>query len=64
LARDVKHSRKPNAEAELVRERMIYRTRKNIAPGEEITVDYGEEYYPLYLTKTGCRCSACVTSRE
>ena len=61
LARYVNHSCKPNAEAELVRGRMMYRARKNIATGEEITVDYGEEYYELYLAKGGCRCSACLT---
>ena len=63
LARYVNHACKPNAQAELVRGRMMYRARKNIAAGEEITVDYGEEYYELYLAMTGCRCPACVTSR-
>ena len=62
LARYVNHSCEPNAEAELVRGRMMYRAIKTIAPGEEITSDYGEEYYDLYLAKGGCRCACCLTS--
>lgn len=67
LARYVNHACKPNAAAELVRGRMMYRARRAIAPGEEITVDYGEEYHALYLAKAGCRCASCeapaLTSR-
>jgi hypothetical protein len=39
---------------------MMYRALKDIAVGEEITVDYGEEYYALYLAGGGCRCMACA----
>src|SRR5664279_2797330 len=60
LARYVNHSCTPNAEAELVRGRMMYRALKTIPAGEEITIDYGEDYYELYLAKSGCRCAACV----
>jgi hypothetical protein len=42
---------------------MVYRARKAIAPGEEITVDYGEEYFDRFLKKAGCRCQACRTKR-
>jgi len=60
LARYVNHSCTPNAEAELVRGRMMYRALKTIPAGAEITSDYGEEYYELYLAKNGCRCAACA----
>ncbi len=60
MARYVNHSCDPNAEAELVRDRMMYRALQNIAAGEEITIDYGEEYVELYLAKTGCKCTACM----
>lgn len=64
LARYVNHSCEPNAEAELVRGRMMYRALKAIPAGEEITSDYGEEYYELYLAKNGCRCAACGEAKR
>ncbi len=60
LARYVNHSCEPNAEAELVRGRMMYRALQAIPAGQEITIDYGEEYYELFLAKDGCRCVACA----
>ena len=30
-----------------------------ILPGEEITFDYGEEYFVLFFKKSGCRCADC-----
>jgi SET domain-containing protein len=59
MARYVNHSCDANAEAELVRGRMVFRAEKTIAAGEEITIDYGEEYMELYLAKIGCKCAAC-----
>jgi SET domain-containing protein len=61
LARYVNHSCKPNAEAELERGRMIFRACKRIAPGDEITIDYGEEYLEFYFGKHGCLCEGCRT---
>jgi hypothetical protein len=63
LARYVNHSCRPNSEAELVRGKMMYRAVKNIAEGDEITVDYGKKYKALYFGKTGCRCAACRARR-
>lgn len=59
LARYVNHACAPNTEAELLRGRMMFRALKKIAPGDEITIDYGEEYIELYFGKTGCLCPAC-----
>ena len=58
VARYVNHACKPNAEAELVRGRMLFVARKRIRSGEEITIDYGEEHMRLYF-RDGCRCAAC-----
>jgi SET domain-containing protein len=60
LARYVNHACDPNTEAELLRGRMMFRAVKSIAPGEEITLDYGEEYIDLYFGKTGCLCASCA----
>ena len=59
VARYVNHACEPNAEAQLVRGRMLYRAVRPIAPGEEITIDYGEEHVQLYFDD-GCKCTACV----
>jgi uncharacterized protein len=40
---------------------MLYRAIKRIRPGEEITIDYGEEHMQLYF-KQGCKCAACRPS--
>ncbi len=64
LARYVNHACKPNTEAELLRGRMMFRAVKNIAPGEEITLDYGEEYIDLYFGKTGCLCASCRPAKK
>lgn len=58
LARYVNHACKPNAEAELVRGRMLYRAVRRIRAGEEITIDYGEEHVQLYFVD-GCKCAVC-----
>ena len=62
MARYVNHSCDPNTEAELLRGRMMFRAIKTIAAGDEITIDYGEEYVELFFTKTGCKCMDCKTS--
>lgn len=59
LARYVNHACDPNTEAELTRGRMMFRAVKAIEPGEEITLDYGEEYIDLFFGKTGCLCATC-----
>jgi SET domain-containing protein len=58
LARYVNHACRPNAEAVLVRGRMLYRARKRIRAGEEITIDYGEEHMRIYF-RDGCKCAGC-----
>lgn len=61
-ARYINHSCKPNAEAEIDEEESKVRilARKKILPGEEITYDYGKEYWDEYIKPHGCRCHACT----
>lgn len=60
MARYVNHSCKANAEAYTSRGKMKFRAEKTIRAGDEITIDYGEEYMEMYLAKTGCKCAACM----
>ncbi len=66
LGRYVNHSCRPNAESVVRKGRMRFVASRAIAAGEEITIDYGEEYLALFFKKSGCRCAACraKTSRR
>ena len=59
IARYANHSCRPNAESDVVRGKVILRAIKTIKPGDEITYDYGEEYFELFLAPIGCRCVKC-----
>jgi uncharacterized protein len=59
LGRYVNHSCKPNAEPVRRKRRMVFVALRAIAPGEEITFDYGKEYVDSYIKPSGCRCLAC-----
>ena len=61
IARYANHACRPNAEAYLSKGRIMLRAVRPIADGEEITYDYGEEYFDLFLKAAGCRCASCVS---
>jgi uncharacterized protein len=63
LARYANHSCRPNAESDIVKGKVIFRAIRNIAPGDEITYDYGEEYFELFLG-AGCKCEKCMEDRR
>lgn len=60
LGRYLNHSCAPNAEPVLRSGKIVFVALRAIAPGEEITYDYGEEYFALYIEPAGCRCAACM----
>jgi SET domain-containing protein len=64
IGRYANHSCRPNAESALVKGKVILRAIKTIAPGEEITYDYGPEYFELFIKPTGCRCAKCAGVRK
>lgn len=65
VARYANHSCDPNAESEEDRRARIFITAiRNIAPAEEITFDYGEEYVAEHITPYGCLCRSCVLKKE
>ncbi len=59
LGRYVNHSCAPNAEAVVRQGRIAIVALRDIAPGEEITMDYGPDYFALFIAPAGCRCAAC-----
>ena len=64
IARYANHSCRPNAESDVVKGKAILRAIKNIDPGEEITYDYGREYFEIFLKASGCKCAKCVARRR
>lgn len=64
IARYANHSCRPNAESDVVRGRIILRAIKTIRPGEEITYDYGRDYFEAFLKPIGCKCLACIEKRR
>ncbi len=64
LGRYLNHCCDPNAEAVLRAGRIVFVALRAIAAGEEITLDYGEEYFELYIKPLGCRCAACAAKRR
>jgi uncharacterized protein len=64
-ARYINHSCRPNAEAFLSQNRRVWIwTRRNIKPGEEITYDYGKEYFEGIIEPMGCRCDKCASKKR
>jgi uncharacterized protein len=59
IARYINHSCRPNAEALTGRRSVSIYATKTIQPGDEITYDYGREYFVTILKPIGCRCVAC-----
>lgn len=65
IARYANHACKPNAESDVSakKRRVLIRAIRDIAPGEEITYDYGEDYFKIFLKPMGCKCDSCEKKR-
>ena len=59
LARYTNHSCNANAKAILRKGQIVLVALRSIAMGEEITFDYGKDYFDLFIKDSGCRCSEC-----
>ena len=59
LARYINHSCRPNAEADVKGHKIIISSIRTIHPGDEITYNYGRNYFNAYIKDKGCRCTAC-----
>ena len=58
IARFINHSCAPNCEVRVSRRRLRIFALRTIRPGEELSYDYGEEYFELHLAGL-CRCAKC-----
>src|SRR5262249_62155559 len=59
VARYMNHSCWPNATPLVRKGKIVFVALRAISPGEEITYNYGKEYYDYFLRNGGCRCARC-----
>jgi SET domain-containing protein len=59
IARYINHSCKPNAESDVKGHKVIITAIRTIHPGDEITYNYGRNYFNAFIKPHGCRCLAC-----
>lgn len=59
LARLMNHSCRPNCEAEMDGKRIFIYSKRVVKAGEELTYDYGKEYWDDHIGPDKCRCSKC-----
>jgi len=62
-ARYINHSCAPNCDADGPEGRIFIFARRAIPAGEELTYDYGEEYFEKHIKPMGCRCAKCAGNR-
>ncbi len=62
ISRYINHACKPNAEAvyDEDEQKIDIVARKKILPGEEITYDYGKDFFNEYVKPKGCKCTTCM----
>jgi SET domain-containing protein len=60
IARYINHSCVPNCEAEIHDGRIFILATRGIAAGEELTIDYGGEYFDEFIRPVGCKCERCT----
>lgn len=59
----VNHACVPNVEAEIEagddgKDHINIYALRDIEPGEELTIDYGQEYFDEFIKPVGCKCGA------
>jgi hypothetical protein len=62
-ARYINHGCRPNAQATVSRGKIRIKAIKRIKPGEEITYNYGKNYFETFIRPMGCKCRSCERKR-
>jgi SET domain-containing protein len=62
-ARYMNHSCRPNCESDTVGTRVYITALRAIREGEELTYDYGKEYWNDHMGPDRCRCARCLKRR-
>lgn len=56
----INHSCRPNCEPHVRMGRVYIDALRRIKEGEELTYDYGKEYFNVHIRPFGCRCVKCA----
>ena len=59
-ARYINHSCRPNCEVDIVKGCVFVYAKRTIKPGEELTYNYGKDFWKEYIKPKGCRCEKCA----
>lgn len=63
-ARYINHACNPNTAAEILEDKIMIFVVREIKKGEEITIDYDNEYFDEFIRPVGCRCVQCVSESK
>jgi len=63
-ARYINHSCAPNCEVDGPDGRIFVMAKRAIAAGEELTYDYGDEYFNKHIKPKGCLCQKCAPPKK
>lgn len=63
-ARYINHACEPNAKAYRTGARVWIWSLRAIEAGEEITIDYGKDYFDEQIKPVGCKCAKCFSEEK
>ena len=63
-ARYINHSCRPNTEVLITGGRIWVWSKRAIKAGEELTYNYGKEYFDEHIKPKGCRCEKCSPAKS
>lgn len=60
ISRYINHSCRPNCEVFISGKKVLIHAKKKIQPKDELTYNYGKEYFNDFIKPHGCKCNACA----
>lgn len=62
-SRYINHSCRPNSYPEIdeAEKHIFIYAKRTIKPGEELTYNYGKEFWSTHIKPKGCRCEKCLS---
>lgn len=64
IARYLNHSCKPNAKGFTTGKKIWIWSLRSIKAGEQITIDYGQDYLNAHMKNKECKCEVCIAKRQ